>query len=212
MLGFGTGNPTGMAGGLFYMISSALWTSCLYLSIGNVEYRTGQSVMKNLGGLGKSMPLTFVVSLIAVLAISGIPPLNGFASKWMIYQGLIDLGRAGDQLWIIWLVIAMFGSALTFAIGVKMIHSVFLGVPPKALESKKIKDVGFVMSFPPTILAVLCLVFGIFSFSVPMKMFLLPIISNVSYLGIWTPGFTTILIFIGLFIGFIIYVMGNLKG
>ena len=211
VLGFGTGNGVGMAGGMFYMLSSALWTQCLFLTVGSVEFQTGFSRFEELGGLVKSMPLTFIAALVAILSISGIPPFNGFASKWMIYQGLIDMGRAGDKVWILWLVIAMFGSALTLAVGTKFIHSVFLGVPPEKLKPEKIREVSPLMWFPMIVLALLCIVFGIFANEIPLKFFVLPLIPGISYIGFWTPGLATILILLGLGVGFIIYLIGNLK-
>ena len=65
----------------------------LFLSAGCVEYRTGKEDIDDLGGLSKAMPVTFFASLIFAMSISGVPPFNGFASKWMIYQGIIDFGN-----------------------------------------------------------------------------------------------------------------------
>ena len=45
--------------------------------------------------------------VIASLSISGVPPFNGFFSKWMVYQGVIQLGSEGDKLWVIWLAAAI---------------------------------------------------------------------------------------------------------
>jgi formate hydrogenlyase subunit 3/multisubunit Na+/H+ antiporter MnhD subunit len=92
ILGFGLGSFIGIAAGLFHMINNALYKSGLLLSSGCVEYRTGEENIDELGGLSKAMPVTFIVSLIFAMSISGMPPLNGFASKWMIYQGIIDFG------------------------------------------------------------------------------------------------------------------------
>ena len=212
LIGFGTGNTVGIAGGLFYMISSAMWTQCLFFTVGCVEHRMGSAKFEDLGGLARFMPFTFVAALVAVFAISGIPPLNGFASKWMIYQGLIELGGIGDRVWVIWLAAAMFGSALTLAVGMKMLHSIFLGTPVSNLESKKVRDAGVFMGIPMGVLALLCVGFGIFAYSVPLKQFILPLLPSVSYIGIWSPGTTTVLIVCGLVVGFIIYLLGNLKG
>ena len=70
--------------------------------------------MESLGGLGQKMPMTFAAFLIAALSIAGIPPFNGFVSKWMVYQGIIQMGAVGGtwaaQLWPVWLVCAMLGS------------------------------------------------------------------------------------------------------
>lgn len=126
LLGIGTGLPLGLAGGLFHMLNHAMYKSCLFLCAGNVETKAGTTDLDRLGGLARLMPVTFTATLIASLAISGIPPLNGFASKWMIYQGLVDLGGQGGFWWVVWLATAMFGSALTLASFVKVLHSVFL--------------------------------------------------------------------------------------
>ena len=112
MLGIGTGTSLGMVGGLFLLLNNTIYKSCLFLCAGSVERQTGRTKFSELGGLAGPMPWTFVTCLIAALAISGIPPLNGFASKWMIYQGIIDWG---GMLFPLFLLAAMFGSALTLA-------------------------------------------------------------------------------------------------
>ena len=106
------------------------------------------------------MPYTFGAMLISALAISGVPPLNGFASKWLIYQGTIEIGQP------VFLLAAMFGSALTLASFIKVIYSVFLGKQPAT--QKKTESAGFLMSLPMIVLAVLCVVFGIFA-QIPLK-------------------------------------------
>lgn len=212
VLGIGTGNPIGILGGLFHMLNHSIYKACLFLVGGAIQLRTGTTDLKKLGGLSKIMPITFISFLIAAFAISGIPPFNGFVSKWMVYQGLVELGKAGDRLWVVWLVVAMFGSALTLASFMKLTHSVFLGVPSEKTSREPIREVGFLMSSPMVILAVLCVLFGIFAYTIPLKLFLLPLMPGVTYSGIWSPGLATVMIVIGLLIGFIIYVMGNLKG
>ncbi len=212
VLGIGTGSPIGIAGGLFHMLNNSIYKTCLFLSAGAVQHRTGTTNLDKLGGLGKMMPVTFSSFLVAAFSISGIPPFNGFVSKWMIYQGLIELGQVGNKLWIIWLVAAMFGSGLTLASFMKLTHSVFLGVPSKLVGSKKFKEVHIGIIAPIVILAALCVLFGIFAYSVPLKNFILPSVQGVSYLGIWNPGFATVMILIGLIMGlFIYYIMGNVK-
>ena len=130
ILGFGLGSAIGIAAGLFHMINNALYKSGLFLSAGCVEYRTGKEDIDDLGGLSKVMPVTFIASLVFAMSISGIPPFNGFASKWMIYQGIIDFGSGSglpNKLWVIWLGSAVLGSALTLASFIKFIGGIFLG-------------------------------------------------------------------------------------
>jgi len=212
VLGIGTGNPIGIAGGLFHMLNNAIYKFGLFLSGGAVENKACTTDLDRLGGLAKVMPVTFITCLIAALSISGVPPFNGFVSKWMVYQGVIELGKGGDKLWIVWLVAAMFGSALTLASFMKLIHSVFLGSSSPTIPSAlKRNEVSFAMWFPMVILAVLCITFGVFAYSVPLKNFILSAVPAVSFLGFWSPGLATLLIIMGIILGLIIYLLGNIK-
>ena len=212
VLGIGTGNPIGIAGGLFHMLNNAIYKSGLFLSGGAVEKRTGTTNLDKLGGLAKMMPITFIAFLIASLAISGVPPFNGFASKWMIYQGIIETAKNGNHLWVIWLVAAMFGSALTLASFMKLIHAVFLGQPSDEVRSAQnpIREVGPTMWIPMVTLAGLCVLFGVLVYRVPLKMFILPAIGEpVSFIGSWWAAPATILLVAGIIIGIIIYLLGK---
>jgi NADH:ubiquinone oxidoreductase subunit 5 (subunit L)/multisubunit Na+/H+ antiporter MnhA subunit len=154
------------------------------------------------------MPLTFISALVAALSISGVPPLNGFVSKWMIYQGIIEL-RKTSNLWILWLLAAMFGSALTLASFMKLIHATFLGQGSEKAE--KTREVSWLMWLPMIILAAFCVVFGVFAYVLPLRFFLLPAVFGVSYTGIWAPVLATGLILVGLLVGVVIYGLGGTK-
>ncbi|UCE62505.1 MAG: NADH-quinone oxidoreductase subunit L, partial [Nitrospirota bacterium] len=213
LLGIGTGNPLGIAGGLFHMVNHAIYKSCLFLSGGAVEKRTHETDVEQLGGMAKPMPVIFVTFLIAALSVSGVPPLNGFASKWMVYQAIIETGKEGGVAWILWLVAAMFGSALTLAGLMKLVHAIFLGQPattrPDPLQSGK--PTPWPMTFPPIFLAALCVIFGIWAYAVPLRYLILPILETQPvFPGIWQPTLATALILIGIGIGLIIYVFGQL--
>jgi len=211
VLGIGTGNPIGIAGGIFHMLNNAIYKSCLFLSGGAVEKNAKTTDLEKLGGFAKIMPITFITFLIAAFAISGVPPFNGFASKWMVYQGVIEAGKAGGRLWIVWLVCAMFGSALTLASFMKLVHTVFLGQPSKAIKDLQfnLRETTPSMWIPTVILAILCLLFGIFAYSLPLKMFIIPAIGgNVTFTGVWASSLATTLLLIGIAIGFVIYLLG----
>jgi len=212
VLGIGTGVPVGIAGGIFHMLNHAIYKSCLFLSGGAVEKKSGTTDLEKLGGFAKIMPITFITFLIASFAISGVPPFNGFVSKWMVYQGIIDTAKAGGYLWIIWLVAALFGSALTLASFMKLVHTVFLGQPSveQKAKSQKLGETGPLMWIPTLILATLCVIFGVFAYRVPLKMFIFPCIDEkVTFLGTWFAGLATVLILVGIVIGFIIYLLGT---
>lgn len=207
VLGIGTGIPVGIAGGLFHMLNNALYKYCLFLTAGNVEHKTGTTQLDKLGGLARSMPITFLSCLVAALSISGVPPFNGFTSKWMVYQGIIGLAKDGNNLWPIWLAAAMFGSALTLASFMKFIHAIFLGRG----TWKDIKEVEWTMWLPTGILAGLCIIFGVFAHSIPIKFLIGPAVGNIQHTGIWAPGLATTLIILGIILGLVIYWLGNLK-
>jgi len=222
VLGIGTGNPIGIAGGIFHMLNNAIYKACLFLCGGSVEHRTGTSDLNKLGGLAQFMPLTFITCFIAALSISGVPPFNGFVSKWMIYQGIIQLSQPGlyssnyqlSIIWWIFLLCAMFGSALTLASFMKLIYAVFLGQTPKHLSTKTINEVHWTMYLPQIIFGCLCVIFGIFAFQVPLKYFILPSL-NISisqiFIGIWQPGLATVLIITGIIFGLFIYLISKVK-
>ena len=212
VLGIGTGNPIGIAGGLFHMLNHAIYKSCLFLSGGTVEKRTGTSDLEKLGGLVKIMPITFITFLVAAFAISGVPPFNGFASKWMIYQGIIETAKSGGFMWILWLIAAMFGSALTLASFMKLVHAVFLGQPSKETPDSRHKT-GPTMWIPQVFLATLCVIFGVFAFRIPLKIFIFPSLgidpAFSGFSGMWNPSLATLLILVGIAVGIVIYLLGS---
>ena len=80
----------GMAGGLYHAINHTLFKGLLFLTAGSVLYATGTTYLENLGGLARKMPKTTILFLIGAFSISGIPPFNGFYSKWLIYQATFE--------------------------------------------------------------------------------------------------------------------------
>jgi len=213
LLGIGTGHPLGIAGGLFHMVNHAIYKSCLFFAGGAVEHRTQTTDMERLGGIAKPMPVIFVCFLIAALSVSGVPPLNGFASKWMVYQGIIEAGRVGGDAWVLWLVVAMFGSALTLAGLMKVVHAIFLGQPSSGPRDagQQAEITPLAMSIPPILLAGLCIVFGIWAYALPLQHLIFPILEQEpSFPGIWEPTLATVLILIGIGLGTIMYISGQL--
>ncbi|MCX7704667.1 MAG: proton-conducting transporter membrane subunit [bacterium] len=205
VVGIASGNPIGIAGGLFHMLNHAIYKCCLFLGAGSIEKTTGTSELENLGGLGRNLPLTFTCFLFASFAISGIPPFNGFFSKWMIYQGLVDSGKTGDQSWILWIVMAMIGSGLTLASFMKIIHSTFLGISSENLKTKDIREVHFTMLIPLLLLAGLCLFFGIFFISIPVLKFLLPIVPGIYPENMFNLNLPILLLVLGFVLGLFFY-------
>ncbi len=212
ILGFGLGSMIGVAAGLFHMLNNALYKSGLFLTAGSVEYRTGKENIDDLGGLSKAMPVTFFASLIFAMSISGIPPFNGFASKWMIYQGIIDFGAGAglaNKLWILWLGLAVLGSALTLASFIKLIGGIFLG--RRKPEFENVREVPVMMWVPLIVLSVLCIFFGVFATNLVVPKLLMPVSGTFEFPGFWNSSFVSLLVLISIIIGIIVYLALNLK-
>jgi hydrogenase-4 component B len=145
--------------GMFHMLNNSLYKSCLFLTAGALEYRTGTTSLAALrGGLGAVMTGTAACALLAALAIAGVPPLNGFASKWLIYATGI-LGSRDVSLLAIAVVVAMFISLVTLASFVKYLGGAFLGAPD---STRSAREVPWPMLAPQVVLAALCVAFGLF--------------------------------------------------
>lgn len=212
IVGFGLGSLIGIAAGLFHMINHALYKSGLLLSAGCIEYRTGKENIDDLGGLSKAMPVTFIAALIFAMSISGVPPLNGFASKWMIYQGIIDFGSGpgiASRLWVLWLGLAVLGSALTLASFIKFIGGIFLS---RSLpEFDKVKEVPVLMWLPLAILTLFCIGFGIFATPYVVPKLFMPVTGEFQFTGFWNSSMVSLLVILSLLAGILIYFALNIK-
>jgi NADH:ubiquinone oxidoreductase subunit 5 (subunit L)/multisubunit Na+/H+ antiporter MnhA subunit len=211
VLGIGSGTAIGFAGGLFHMLNHAIYKCALFLCAGSVEKETGSTDLDRLGGLAKMMPVTFIVCTVAALSISGIPPLNGFASKWMIYQGIISSSDNGGLFWVLWLAVAMLGSALTLASFVKVLHATFLTKPSPEIQRITVRESKRSMLLPMVVLAALCVIFGVFAYPLPLNQMIFPAVAADAP-GVWWAGLATVLILIGIVVGLIVYVMTMRSG
>jgi multicomponent Na+:H+ antiporter subunit D len=153
-----------LAGSLFHMMNYAIYNGLLFLAAGAVVWRTGKRNLDDMGGLGRTMPVTMLCFGIGALAIAGIPPMSGFASKWVLYESVF---RYSPLLAIV----AMVVSLLTLASFVKVFQAMFLGPARKHLAS--VKEVPLAMAFPMLLLAVATIAIGLFP-DVVMQRLLLP--------------------------------------
>lgn len=151
----------GVSAGLYHAMNHTLFKGLLFLAAGAVLHETGTTDLGKLGGLSKKMPHTTVLFLIGAFSISGIPPFNGFASKWMVYQATYQKAvESGNIGFLLVTIIALVTSVLTLASFVKVSQSVFFGQLPKELEH--VKEVPFGMRFAMGIFALLCILTGLF--------------------------------------------------
>lgn len=208
IIGFGTGIPLGVAAGIFHMINNVIYKTGLFLTAGSVAEQKKVFELDMFGGLAKYMPLTFICGLVFALSISGIPPFNGFTSKWMLYQSMLTgINSTPGFLkvfYLIALVSAMFGSALTLASFIKFIHAVFLGQdgeagPVKPAEPAINRNICLV------VLAILCVLLGLFP-RFFLDRFITPWIGEgLFYTGSWDSLAIAVIIMVGLVIGLIVF-------
>ena len=151
----------GFSAGLYHAMNHTFFKGLLFLSAGAVLYETGTTNLDELGGLSKKMPWTTGLFLVGALSISGLPPFNGFASKWMIYQAAYEkAAETGNIGYLLVTVIALVTSILTLASFVKVSQSVFFGRLPVKYEN--VKDARPSMIIAMSIFALLCIVTGLF--------------------------------------------------
>ncbi len=154
----------GMMAGLFHLVNHAMFKGLLFLGAGSVLYSTGTRNMNILGGLTKVMPVTSVCFLIGSLAISAIPPLNGFVSEWFTYQSLFTAAMDNGPLIIVFCAVAAVALALTGALAVtcfvKAYGVTFLGAP-RSEGARKAREVPGAMLVSMIVLAVICICLGV---------------------------------------------------
>lgn len=121
MLGLGLGTPLGIAAGLLHCLNHGFFKGGLFLGSGAVQHSTGTKDMNQLGGLARRMPRTALFWLVNAGAISGLPLMSGFVSKWLLYKAALETGQIIPAL-VAWVV-----SILTVFSFLKATSSVFLG-------------------------------------------------------------------------------------
>jgi formate hydrogenlyase subunit 3 len=152
--------------GLFHLFNHGLFKTALFLGAGEIEMQTGIKDMEKLGGMARLMPSTAVAMLIALMSMAALPPLNGFASEWLLYQSLFQL--SGSHVFIARLLgpLLAVGLALTGALALMCIAKVFgvtfLGAP-RSQAAADATPAPLPMTLASLLLALLCVIFGVAS-------------------------------------------------
>ncbi len=185
MIGAASGNPLvavlGFSGAILHVLNHSIFKSLLFMGAGMVLHRTGTRTIDALGGLLKGMKITGTTFIIGSLAISGLPPFNGFVSEFLIYMGSFKSIPSGSVAFAM-SVLAIIGLAviggLALACFTKVVGVVFQGEPrTKAAENAVEK--GPTMLAAMAVLAAACAVIGVFP-----KLFIQMAFKAVSALGL----------------------------
>jgi len=154
LLGVVLGDALGSAGGIMHVFNHATYQASLMMVVFAVLYRTGTAELNRLGGLVTRMPLSFLVMLIGIIGLAGLPPMNGFVSKWLIYTALLTDGR---PLLFVATVIGTLGTILSVY---KLIHNTFLG--QLRVEHEGVREAPLSMLLPMLLLSLVVFVTGMF--------------------------------------------------
>jgi len=157
LLGVGLVNVIGMQGGLLHILNHSLMKCALFLVAGAIFYKTGIRNLHQFQGLGKKMPVTTTVFLIAGLSMIGVPGTVGFTSKWYLALGSINAGQ-----WI-FVVVILISSLLNIVYFWRVFDNIWFGHPHE-VEHIKRDEAPLSMLIPMVILAVLCIFFGLFAY------------------------------------------------
>jgi len=158
----------GWFAGLFHMLSHAFFQGLGFLTIGGIIHTLGTRDMRQMGGLRKAMPITFLLSIVVMFARTGVPPFASFFSKGFIIS---SLWSTGDVL----LVLTIYAStAITFAYTLRFIILTFLREPSEYVKKTHLHEPPKTMLFASGILAVLCFAWG----------FLGPLIGNFMHVSV----------------------------
>jgi hydrogenase-4 component B len=159
----------GFVAGLYHTLNHACFKGLLFLGAGSVLYATHTRNMEELGGLIKRMPRTAVCFLVGAAAISALPPLNGFASEWLLFQALVGgstIPRAEVAV-VMPVAVAMLAltSGLAVACFVKAFGITFLALPRSA-EAARAREAPLAMQIGMGGLVLACVALGLAPFFV----------------------------------------------
>lgn len=164
-LGLGLATPLALYGALFHILNHLLFKGSLFLISGILLFQAKTLRIHNMGGLLRVMPLTGICFLVASLAMSGLPFLNGYISKEIIYEGSVEAGFpvifsiAGFDL----TVFGIFGwvtSIIIFICLMKAFYLIFLGEPKESFAG--LRDPPLCTMLPILIMVGLCIVIGLY--------------------------------------------------
>jgi formate hydrogenlyase subunit 3/multisubunit Na+/H+ antiporter MnhD subunit len=173
MVFIGFGHPAagvlGLIAGLYHTLNHAVFKGLLFLGAGSILHSTGLRNLNDMGGLIHGMPKTAFYFLIGALAISALPPLNGFVSEWLTFQAalqapLLANGVVRSLLPLFAATLALAG-ALTAMCFVKVYGIAFLGRPREPAHPTPVPhggDAGGMERYGMAWLAAGCFVLGLF--------------------------------------------------
>jgi multicomponent K+:H+ antiporter subunit A len=156
---FGLDTPLAAIAAVFHIINHAVFKASLFMAAGIIDHEAGSRDMRQLNGLWQYMPITASLAMVAAASMAGVPLLNGFLSKEMLFAETLSQHTLGSLSWII-PVLATLGGALAVAYSLRFIHDVFFNGEPINLPKTPHEPPRY-MRVPVEILVVICLLVGV---------------------------------------------------
>lgn len=153
MFGLALMNHLGWLMALMFVINHYVYKSMLFLAVGGVAKRTGTREMYRMGGLITLMPLSFIATLIGIIAVSGVPPLSGFGGRWIFYNAILT-AEARLPMVIIFL-----AGPIAFLYLFRLIYTLFLGQLKD--ELRRVKEAPFWIVLPQMIYVAILMVVAV---------------------------------------------------
>lgn len=216
--GLTSGHPVvailGLAGGLLHIWNHSLIKGLMFLCAGNVWHGAGTRDMEQLGGLMKRMPLTGVWMVLGAVALSAVPPLNGFVSEWILYMSLLhgglELSGIGEVAMLAGVGLLALVGGLAMICFVRLIGIVWLG-EPRSDEARHAHEASVGMVAPIAILGMLCLLAALF----PGRLLSLLALPVQQVFGVSAPAFASVIdsatspvVLLGTFNGVVVLMLG----
>ena len=151
--------PAGFVGALLQVVFHAVAKNILFLCAGAIIYKTHKTMVADLKGIGKEMPIVMWTFAFAALSLIGIPPTAGFVSKWYLAQGglLPEMGVVG----YVGVVMLMVSALLTAGYLMSIVMKAFFPGKDFDYANLKSKEPNYLMTVPLVLLAVAVVGFGI---------------------------------------------------
>ena len=154
LIGISLVTPSGLTGSIIHIFNHALIKALLFLCAGAIVYKTGIRHISQMEHLAYRMPLTMGCFTIGALAIVGIPPLNGFMSKWSLAVAAFE---SGMPLLVVILLISGLLNAIYYF---RVIAIAYFSVPDHGTERPACSEVPWQMSLPMVLLTIAVVYFG----------------------------------------------------
>ena len=157
----GIGSPLAIAAAIFHIINHATFKAALFMLAGIIDHETGTRDLRKLSGIWQLLPFTATLTLITAASMAGVPLTNGFISKEMFFTEL--LANLSGSVMFIAAIMATLAGIFAVMYSIRLVHGVFFdGAIGSQVPNKAAHEPPIGMHLPAIILAILCILIGIF--------------------------------------------------